>query len=71
MDIKIENNIPLPNRAKFDFLKELEVGQSFVVPIDGSAAKTQNRWAARFRFRDIKCTTQKIDENNIRIWRLK
>ena len=71
MDIKIENNIPLPNRAKFDFLNELEVGQSFVVPINGSAGKTQNLWASRFRVRNIKCTTQRIDENNIRVWRIK
>jgi len=68
---KIENNIPLPNRAKFEFLNELEVGQSFVAPINGSAGKTQNLWQSRFRIRNMKATTQKIDENNIRVWRIK
>tara|TARA_Y100000004_G_C8652219_1_gene301620 strand:+ start:69 stop:284 length:216 start_codon:yes stop_codon:yes gene_type:complete len=71
MDIKIENNIPLPNRTKFGFLNKLEVGQSFVVPINGSAVNTQNLWRSRFRLRKIECITQRIDENNIRIWRTK
>ena len=68
---EIENDIPLPNRTKFGFLNELKIGQSFVVPIVGSAGKTQNLWTSRFRVRNIKCTTQKIDENNIRVWRIK
>jgi hypothetical protein len=71
MQYKIENNIPIPNRSQFGFLNELKIGQSFVASINGSTGKTQNLWQSRFRVRNIKCTTQKIDENNIRVWRIK
>lgn len=54
MAIKIEKNIPLPTRAaykprgeKYPELRQLEVGDSFVVPISVAALSTHARRVAK------------------------
>jgi len=75
MSIQIENNIPAPSkpssRNSYPF-GELEVGQSFVVELDGlkswatvftAIQNAQNRYG-------IKLTTRLIEEGRRRIWRV-
>lgn len=71
MEIKIENNIPIPSKklGMYEFLDKLEVGQSFVVPIKTTYLNEVNKWRNQFRYREMRMITRKIDPNNIRIWR--
>lgn len=68
---KIEKNIPIPDRLirygkNIDFLKQLNIGDSFVVEknrkvaITGSARRTK-----------IKLTTRSLGNGKFRIWRIK
>ena len=51
MTIKIEKNIPMPTRAaraeKYSELRQLEVGDSFMVPISAAALSNHTRRVAK------------------------
>lgn len=71
MEIKIENNIPIPAKklGRYDFLDKLEIGQSFVIRINTTYLNEGNKWRNQFRMRNMRMVSRKIDANNIRIWR--
>lgn len=74
MDIKFENNIPIPllsKQGKYAFLNEMKVGQSFVIPIISGYIKDTIKWRNQFHYRKWKCSIRKVDDNNMRIWRTK
>jgi hypothetical protein len=63
---KVDSGIPVP--AKGVPLNQLEVGESFVVPIDKrrSVATVASRVK---RETGKKFTIRKIDNDNVRVWR--
>jgi hypothetical protein len=65
--MKIDKNVPIPakgHKGKNDFVSEMKVGDSFLVP--DSHAKDNMRFA--FRYRGLKCIVRKVPEG-YRIWR--
>ena len=79
MTIKIEKNIPMPTRAaskplaeKHPELRQLEVGDSFMVPIGASALANHARRVAKDTGRKfLVCTVvdQAGAERGARVWR--
>lgn len=80
MEIKVEENIPLPPSAtmkgssKYPF-KKLEIGDSFFIPVkEGKAIESLQRSIISTNQTGIKITTRTIAENGvrgIRTWRVK
>ena len=69
MDIKFENNIPIPNkRSKYNFLDGMKVGQSFTL-IYSPAVQQALRQA--FSIRNMRCCIRKQNNGHMRIWRVK
>ena len=69
MDIKIESGIPLPsrgNQSKYEYLKEMDVGDSYVLPY---SASTQQSLRQAFHIRKMKCAFRKQDDGTMRVWR--
>jgi len=65
--MKIDKNVPIPDKGhkgKNDFVSEMKVGDSFLVP--DRHAKDNMRFA--FRYRGLKCIVRKVPEG-YRIWR--
>lgn len=82
MNIKIEKNIPIPKRINalrfYPFLRDMEVGDSFLTEFEYSRAnmtKVSNRLRNFARksndCKDWKFTTRKWEENKMRVLRLK
>ena len=73
MSIKIEKNIPMPTRAaskpraeKYPELRQLEVGDSFMVPISAAALSNHTRRVAK----DIGCKfVVRPVPGGTRVWR--
>lgn len=66
-EIKIETGIPIPTRGalKWEFIKDLEIGQSFTtgLTLRMTVANTAKRHG-------IKITTRKINDSEMRVWRI-
>jgi hypothetical protein len=75
MNYNIDKNIPHPNfnRVKYPF-KDMEVGDSFFVPLDGVDALTiKNRLNCAVRDNSLKLSfkfAQKRENNGYRVWRI-
>jgi len=73
MSIKIEKNIPMPTRAaKYPELRQLEVGDSFMVPIGASALANHARRVTKDTGRKFLVRTvvaQAGAERGARVWR--
>lgn len=72
MNIVIEKNVPIPTSPvslKWDFLKRLEVGDSFVLPKDNRVAllAAQKRDAQSFK---LKTRTIPETPHLVRVWRI-
>lgn len=68
--IKIETGIPVPpsqskNRALYEAVKKMEVGQSFLWPL-----AHRNNIGAMGRDLKMKFTTRAVDEITCRVWRV-
>ncbi len=76
MMIEIEKNVPLPPAWGGKYLpgkypwKELQVGDSFVLPKPQAQAGAQAFLASRQIGNGVKFTTRKIDAQNKRVWRI-
>mgnify|MGYP001304511823 CR=1 FL=1 len=71
MDIKIESGIPIPSRGnnnKYEYLKQLKVGDSYVLPYSPS---TQQTLRQGFERQNMKCAFRKLGDGNMRVWRTK
>lgn len=68
-DFVVEKNVPLPELKGFTaFLRTLEVGDSVVIPWP----KTKLNQMTNFgKAANIKILSRRIDEQFIRIWRIK
>jgi|TARA_R100001163_G_scaffold43009_1_gene32461 hypothetical protein len=68
MNIKIEDNIPIPPRRRrsYLFIDNMKVGQSFAVPF---SMKAQAIYRQAFKTRKFKCVTRR-ENNNLRVWRV-
>jgi hypothetical protein len=69
MNIKIEKNIPITkSKGKIgevvNIIRTMEIGDSFLVPIDRRGNMTQF-----FQNADYKCATRKISDTEVRVWR--
>lgn len=64
-NIEIEKNIPMPTGSLTDVMKKMEVGDSFVFPIN-----FRNGISTRSSNIGIKTKTKKISENECRVWRI-
>jgi hypothetical protein len=69
MKPKIEKGIPMPARHKLagitEIMKKMEIGDSIVV--HSGARPNMKGYADRLGF---KITTQKINEEQVRVWRI-
>lgn len=67
-EMKIENGIPVPARAKglTVILRKLKVGQSVILPAKGQSARTVARYALGKGKHATRATT-----GGTRVWRLK
>jgi hypothetical protein len=72
--IKIEKDIPIPNKIIViktygitGGLRQLQIGESFVIPWVKSKPNTLSVFAKRIK---IKIVTRRIDDETIRIWRI-
>lgn len=65
---EIEKNIPIPDRqiglCKYPFNK-MDIGDSFVLP-----TKLRSSTSHRGRILGFKFLTRKIDDENVRVWRI-
>jgi len=84
-EFKIEKGVPIPRKrgekSKYPFF-EMEVGDSFVVPVAGSN-KTPEQMAMSIRncyhnicrynknYKDCKFTIRIIESTSVRCWRIK
>jgi hypothetical protein len=69
MDIKFENDIPIPdNKSKYNFLDNMEIGQSFTVNFSTSVQQAMRQ---AFAVRNMRCCIRKESNNLMRIWRVK
>lgn len=71
MEIKIQSNIPFPTKKSFSrgltaTLRKMKIGDSFEIPMTSRAAL----YPAVRRI-GIKIISQKSDETNIRVWRIR
>jgi len=65
MQIELENGIPAPEEGYSKIISQMEVGQSFVLPLP-------KRQGVRsyFHLKGWKCRTKKINDTQARVWRL-
>lgn len=67
MNFKIEKNIPIPTQeTRWSFLKELEIGDSFVIE-----KKHRINVYTRAKNFKIKILARRVDNNKHRVWRVK
>ncbi len=70
MKIKIEKNIPLPEKgdinAKWHFIEEMQSGDSFVMP----SRKLANNAYGAAKMRGIQLMSRKQADGTIRMWRV-
>lgn len=69
MEYKIEKNVPIlglsPERKKYPLL-QMEVGDSFVLPIEDRQKVYSNA-----SYYGLKITTRRVSDTQIRVWRVK
>lgn len=73
MEIKIEKNIPIPSKSPVrngfvDIFRQMEVGDSFLIP-RGNIERSN--LAPLAKLAGIKVSARLVDDNNIRVWRVK
>lgn len=69
MDIKFDNDIPIPDKkSKYKFLEKMVIGQSFTVNF---SAAVQQSMRQAFTVRNMKCCIRREGNNLMRIWRVK
>tara|TARA_Y100000996_G_C22286847_1_gene546393 strand:+ start:28 stop:240 length:213 start_codon:yes stop_codon:yes gene_type:complete len=69
--VKFDKGIPLPsrgNQSKYDYLKDIEIGDSYVQPF---SLVTQQSIRQAFQVRGMKCAFRKQEDGTMRIWRTK
>ena len=74
MKIKIEKNIPVPARGYKYPIRDMEIGDSFLLDNEYSRKNMQSivGYISQFRKKnnlEAKFMARKVDENKIRIWR--
>jgi len=70
---KVQKNIPIPGRRtqagkKTNFIKRLDLGDSFVVPIVVGESNPRVSWYNIAKRLDIKIAARRIDNHKLRIW---
>ena len=65
-DLKVEKDIPIPIHSTAA-MKQLNLGESFVIPWPKSKPNTLSIFAKRAK---IKIVTRRVDDETIRIWRI-
>ena len=69
MDIKFENNVPIPDKkSKYKFLDGMKIGQSFTLNF---STAVQQALRQAFSIRSMKCCIRKENNGLMRIWRVK
>ena len=72
MTLKIEKNIPFPTRGKSKYpIKELEVGDSFLVDASQRPSITAMLCRIYRNDPDKRYTTRTVSAGKIRVWRVK
>ena len=72
MSIEIEKNVPIPDGSRIvgksvAILDKMEVGDSIVID---SIDNTRSSYHSAARYRNMKVAVRKINETQMRIWRI-
>lgn len=70
---KVHKNIPIPGRRthsgkKSNFLRRLDLGDSFVVPVIAGRSNPRVSWYNIAKKLGIKIAVRAVDEHKLRIW---
>ena len=76
MTIKIERNVPMPQAGiqrtgLMSAMKKMSVGDSFLYPAHRVSSVTGTVWFIRRDRPEVKFTTRKLNDDEIRVWRTK
>lgn len=74
MDIEIEKDIPIPRKRRITGITEtmriMEIGDSFVYPSHRLSSVTGTATAVRKERPEFRITTRKINDAEVRVWRV-
>jgi hypothetical protein len=67
---QIEKNIPVPSKASLYPFRQMEIGDSFLVPADAITRARSALTAFRSANDNFKFATRTLDGGALRIWRV-